>query len=323
MEKNVLIVNFNTQKLTEACIRSVNKFTPGCKIYVFDNSDKEQFVNNFKNVEVIDNTKGQIINFDEWLEQYPDSKKSGEATRIHGSAKHCYSIEKCMSMIDGGFVLLDSDVLIKKDFSDLYDEDCVYVGDAEVQPRSKIKRVFPYICYINTKKCIENNIHYFDETKMHGLRFTITGDGYDTGAAFFLNSEKFPHRYIKYEDYIIHLKGGSWFDTLKTYTKKVHKKDLTISPDEWLEMYRYLWDETPLDEVKEIEIKSVNSEQPVKKEPKVVKLVKKEEPKPVEEPEKTPEEKLLMKVKPQVAPAIQTSFVKRPKGARIIPMIKK
>lgn len=65
MQKRVLIVNFNTQLLTECCINSVNKFVPGCKITVFDNSDKEPFSNIFNNVEVIDNTRGQVINFRE------------------------------------------------------------------------------------------------------------------------------------------------------------------------------------------------------------------------------------------------------------------
>ena len=31
---NVLIVNYNTQKLTEACIKSINKHTPGVNIYM-------------------------------------------------------------------------------------------------------------------------------------------------------------------------------------------------------------------------------------------------------------------------------------------------
>lgn len=243
MKKNVLIVNYNTQKLTEACIKSVNKHTSGCTIYVFDNSDKEPFVNNFGNVTVLDNTKGQIIDFNEWLKRYPNSKISGEATKICGSAKHSYTIETCLKIISGGFVLLDSDVLVKKDFSSLYDKQSIYVGEVITQPHSTIKRVLPFICYINSKMCLEENLHYFDEKKMHGLAVTSMGNLFDTGAAFFLNSKKLPHREINCEDYVIHLKGGSWFNTQKEYQARVHKNIIKTNPDEWLEKYRSLWDE--------------------------------------------------------------------------------
>ena len=243
MKKNVLIVNYNTQNLTDACIRSVNKTTPGCMIYVFDNSDKEPFKNTFTNVTIFDNTKGQIIDFCEWLKKYPNNVKSGEATKIRGSAKHCYTVERCLYLIGGGFVLLDSDVLVKKDFSNLYDDKLIYVGDVEKQAKTTIKRVLPFICYINSDMCTQNNVHFFESDKMHGLYNTQKGESYDTGAAFYLSSLNFPHKEIKYEDYVVHLKGGSWFDTNKKYMKKVHKKEITVTPEEWLEKYRYLWEE--------------------------------------------------------------------------------
>lgn len=46
---------------------SINKFNADAKIIVFDNSDKVPFINNFKNVVVADNTRGQIINFDSFI----------------------------------------------------------------------------------------------------------------------------------------------------------------------------------------------------------------------------------------------------------------
>ena len=63
---DVAIVHYNTPELTEAAIRSVWKHTPGCRITVFDNSDKREF--RYKDdVAVIDNTRGQIIDFEMML----------------------------------------------------------------------------------------------------------------------------------------------------------------------------------------------------------------------------------------------------------------
>lgn len=244
MKKSIVIINFNTQKLTDACIRSVNKHTPGCNIFVFDNSDKEPFKNSFDNVQVIDNTKGEIINFEKWLENYPTNKKSMEATKTKGSAKHCYTVEKCMSIFSNGFLLLDSDVLVKKDISWIWDENYMYCGDVIYQPNSKIKRVLPYVCYINSKMCLENNVHYFDDNYMHGLNKTAKSERYDTGAGFYLNAAKFPHKEFKHEDYIVHYKGGSWFDTYKNY--EMHKKNGKrefLSDEEWLELNKEYWED--------------------------------------------------------------------------------
>ena len=251
MKKNVLIVNFNTQKLTEACIKSVNKHTPGCHIYVFDNSDKESFVNNFDNVEVIDNTKGQIIDFDEWLENYPNRKRSGGKTNNWGSAKHAYTVDTAMGDIKKSFILLDSDVLLKKDISPLFNEEYIYSAEVVLQPNSKIYRVVPYICFINNKQCQKNDIHYFNDEYMHGLRKTLKGDMYDTGAYFYLSCEKYPHKEIKCDDYIEHYKAGSWTSEADKARKTKHK-----SVDEWLQKYKNLWcdadeeNETPVAEQK-------------------------------------------------------------------------
>ena len=231
MDKKVVIINYNTTELTQACIKSINKVTPGCQIYVFDNSDKEEFVNIFDNVSIIDNTRGQIINFEEWLNEYPKAKKSTGAHNNHASAKHCYTIEKCMDLLDEPFVLMDSDVLLKKDFSNLFDEKCFYVADTDFQPGRKIKRILPYICFINAPLCKENGVHYFDDAYMHGLGNTKfkNSDGYDTGAAFYLNANKYPHKDIKHTDYVVHLRNGSWV------------KSKVTSAKEWLEKNKKLW----------------------------------------------------------------------------------
>ena len=240
MKKNVCIIQFNTPVLTAHLVKSINKHTPDTNIFIFDNSDKLPFRNEFKNVTVFDNTKGQIINFDEWLKKYPNKEKSGGKANKWGSAKHAYSVEKCMNLINEPFVLLDSDVLIKKDITPLFDDIVCYKGEVIYQPKSKVKRVLPFICFINTKKCKECGVHYFDENYMHGLRVGIAGDSYDTGAALYLLTErkKAPHREIKVADYIVHYGNGSWVSAAEKMKKPKH-----IPPQEWLNKYKSFWDD--------------------------------------------------------------------------------
>lgn len=229
MNKNILIVNYNTTKLTQCCIRSVNIHTPGCHIYVFDNSDKESFVNIFDNVTVFDNTKGEIIDFEKWLSGYPQRSSSMGRTNNYASAKHCYSIEKGMDLIGENFLLLDSDVLIKKDISDLFDNNFIYVGDNEYW--RAIKRVIPYICFINVDMCKKNGVHYYDDNYMHGLFKTRESDKYDTGANFYLSASNLPHKDIKCNDYIEHLHGASW------------RGSVYNTAEEWLLKNKHLWQE--------------------------------------------------------------------------------
>ena len=236
---NILIVHYNTPYLTECLIRSINKFTPNSIIYVFDNSDKLPFKNDtFENVIKFDNTDGKYINFEEWLKQYPKRTSSPGKVNGWGSAKHCVSVEKCMSLIGKNFILLDSDVLLKKDISDIYDPGCIYVGEVVTQPKSVIKRVLPYICFINVEECKHNGIHYFDDSRMHGLRNTDArrdADNYDTGAAFYINCGELNKREIKVEDYVIHYSGASWNET------KEKKINHVFNPKQWTEHYGKLW----------------------------------------------------------------------------------
>ncbi len=239
MEKNILIVNYNTQKLTDACIKSINKTTPDCTIYVFDNSDKEPFVNTFENVTVIDNTRCAIIDFDKWLEKYQNRNKSTGKMNNWGSAKHTYTVETFMEITNKPFILLDSDVLVKKDLTDIFNSSLCYVGEVSYQGKnSKIKRVLPFICFINTPICLENNIHFFDENFMNGLRISQEGDKFDTGSVLFMMAEKskVPHGDIKVDDYVCHYGSGSWRDTFERAARIKH-----LSTEEWLQNNKELW----------------------------------------------------------------------------------
>ena len=69
----IVTVHYNTPALVEVLVRSIRKYTD-CKIHIFDNSDSEPFVKELDGVDVIDNTRGQIFNFERLLEAYPDRK---------------------------------------------------------------------------------------------------------------------------------------------------------------------------------------------------------------------------------------------------------
>lgn len=230
MEINVLIVHFNTPELIEAAIRSINKHTK-CKIYVFDNSDKRPFINTFDNVKVFDNTNGQIINFDKWLENYPNRFNSiSYGINNFGSPKHCISIQKGIEMINAPLILLDSDVLVKKDLSDLVDTNYIYIADQAT--RKRITRVLPYICFINTPMLKEKNIGFFNENKMHGLGKSSRAELMDTGASFYEDTLNEPHKRINCSEYIEHYGSGSWNNN--------RRRD-PITPQEWIIKNKDLW----------------------------------------------------------------------------------
>lgn len=238
MEKNILIVNYNTTELTNACIFSINKRMPGYNIYVFDNSDKVPYENTyFDNVTIIDNTKGWYVNFAPWLKEMNAIPNSGARKNNYGSAKHCVSVDIGFLLIGRDVILMDSDVLLKKDCSDIIDKRCVYSSEIAVQPNCDIRRVLPFLCYMNYEMCRMNGIRFFDKTHMHGLNNGKYCDRYDTGAGFYLQCEDLKHKEIKCDEYIEHYAGGSW---VKEKLKQNHRHT-PLYPCEWILRNKSLW----------------------------------------------------------------------------------
>lgn len=201
MNINICIVHYNTPRLTECLVRSINKFVPESTIYIFDNSDKFPFTYRQENIIYFDNTNGEIIDFNKWL--------AGISTKVpsinnHASAKHCYTIQKCMDLIDKPFILLDSDTLLKQDITKLFNEKYVYAGDTEKWQGNE--RVIPYCCFINTTMCKEKGIKYYNEKYIVGLTKSCR---YDTGAYFYIKTKDLPHKNIIYRNYVAHLDDGS------------------------------------------------------------------------------------------------------------------
>ena len=226
---DILTIHYNTPELVNAMIRSVRKFTD-CTIHVFDNSDVTPFVNTHSNVDVIDNTKGQVINFDKWLERFPEKEPRSSN---YGSPKHCKSVNICMKEFPNGFILMDSDVLVKKDVTALWDEKCVWVGQPNLDNPVKhpVMRLLPFLCYINVPMCKENKIHYFRGDYMWHLTKVLPNKWYDTGAWFYKDTmdKLLPYKIIDVYEYIEHYNHGS-------------HRTLNESRFEWLEKHRSLWE---------------------------------------------------------------------------------
>lgn len=222
--KKILIVNYNTTFATQCLIKSINKNVKDTYIYVFDNSDKEKFVNIFDNVEVFDNTNGDIINFTEIIKQYhPEYTHKTDST--FASFEHCISIQKAIELIDDNFVLIDSDVLITNDFSHMYQEDKITVGWKQTWG----DRICPVLQYINVKMCKEHNISYYNDNIIDSQK--NERKNYDTGSYF---TEQIRNNNLPFEDiyifyYVIHYGGGS------------RDLEYEISLIDWCYAYKSLW----------------------------------------------------------------------------------
>lgn len=211
MYKQVVIVHFNTPEITRAAVLSLKRTTPDCNITIFDNSDTRPFVK-MDGVSIIDNTKGQIIDFKKFLDRYPDKQP---VENDWGSAKHCYTIDRLFDYFPDGFVLMDSDVLVKKDISYFFNPDVVTVGEIYKywKPHRK-PRLLPYLCWINVPMCRKYNIRYFDDNRNFRLKNTQHPSMYDTGASFLEDCSDvgLTMRIIQLSHYIEHLGNASWRD---------------------------------------------------------------------------------------------------------------
>lgn len=233
---NICIIHYNTPELTNALIKSINKYVKRAVIYLFDNSTIKPFTYKYDNLIYLDNTNGQYINFDEWLEQYPTRLLSKEHIGNYGSARHSISVQKCIELINENFILMDSDILLKRDISGFINSRYIYVGENELQKNGKY-RVLPFCLFINVDMCKKYNVPWFDENYMHGLHITKEADRYDTGGAFYVHTRNYPSKEVNLNSFIVHYKGGSWEDKYM----KIH--NLTLTSKEWLEINKKYWED--------------------------------------------------------------------------------
>ena len=212
---NVFVVNFNTTRLTNFSIRTIIK-NSGLNNYtlnVFDNSDKIRFATSNKDIRILDNTKGQLIDLNKMvldnLNGLPYEKGK------YGSYMHCATIQYILDNFDN-VLLFDSDIALKRniDFIDNKVISCFHIEQPRIDSWGfrVAKRAVPFIQYFNTKLIRELGIRYLDNSRICCGNVPMkTKEVYDTGASFLEDVEKYKnYKTFSFNDYINHLRAASW-----------------------------------------------------------------------------------------------------------------
>ena len=242
-KKTIAIINYNTPELTEAAIMSIRKHGgEDYRVVIFDNSNARPFTKKMRGVEVIDNTNGQVINFDEELEKFPNrTPEIGCAKGCeYGSAKHMMTVQKLRELLPDGFVLMESDILLKANIDEFFRQEYSVVGYCQkAQPHNPfaIGRMLPMLCWMNVPLLTKYGAHYFDAKRTYGLLAggkANRNNWYDTGAPLLADIlAKRPHLkglHIDIRNYVEHYGSGSW---------KNNDQSTQIA---WLEAHRKLWE---------------------------------------------------------------------------------
>lgn len=220
----VAIIHYNTPELTKSCIGSLiynGGLGEKLRLVVFDNSDALPF-GMAGGVEVIDNTHGQVIDFDAELEKFPDRDRSIGCAKgcEFGSVKHMMTVQKLWELLPQGFILMESDIMITRPITEFVRRDYSFVGYAQkAQPGNPfhIGRVLPMLCWMNVPLLKKYGARYYDPARTYGL---LPGgrenrnNWYDTGAVMLEDILKCrPHLkglHLDIRPYVIHYGSASW-----------------------------------------------------------------------------------------------------------------
>ena len=254
-KQTIAIINLNTPELVECCILSIRK--QGCEwpIVVFDNSqdltlpagdglpvrtiEAHPFKKRMKGVKVIDNTKGHQVDFDKALQAFPDRHKPHGEVNLWGSDRHMMTVQKLWELLPDGFILVESDILLKENPQALWREEYSFCGYVQKQQRGNRfgrGRILPMLCYFNVPKFRAEGVNYFDPDRSWMLHKGENNpqNWYDTGAS--LLEDVLSHRprlkglHVDIRPMVVHLGGASYGNnaTLKRQA-------------EWLKENEELW----------------------------------------------------------------------------------
>jgi alpha-N-acetylglucosamine transferase len=162
----VVIVNKDTEKLTNAAIRSLRKYvkTRPYDVVVFDNSEKTQYKPDMPNVTVINNTHGDFVDFQKII-KYTSVEKSKNG---YASYKHAITVQFLFDSLKyDELVFIDSDVIIKRDF-DFMKCGAAIAGDWSENIPARRKRFAPYVMYVNLLKVKKAGIRFLDTDRITG-----------------------------------------------------------------------------------------------------------------------------------------------------------
>ena len=240
MARNVAIVHYNTPELTEAAILSLRKHGgQDYNVFIFDNSDKRPWTKKMKNVKVFNNRKGKFVNFDKELAKYPDREpKIGNGVGCEfGSDKHMMSVQSLWDLIPDGFLLMDSDILIRQNIDFMFMEDQCCCGHVcKCSGPEEIERLAPMLLYINVPMCKKGGARFFDPSRSWALNKGLGNpkNYWDTGAAFLDDIRRLKPqchgKRIDIRPLMLHFGSGSWA-----------KNDMS-KQQAWLDANRELWD---------------------------------------------------------------------------------
>ena len=243
MKKEVAIIHFNTPVLTQAAVLSLRKHGGhDYHITIFDNSDTLPYERRMRGVTVIDNTKGQVIDFEKELAKFPDRDRTIGCAKgcEFGSVKHMMTVQKLWELLPEGFVLMESDILIKKNIDEFFNPSySVYGYWQKSQPHNPfgIGRMLPMLCWMNVPMLTKHGARYYDPARTYGLLpggARNRNNWYDTGAVLLEDIlAKRPHLkgwHVDIREFVEHYGSASW----KNNDQDAQKM--------WLEQHRNLWD---------------------------------------------------------------------------------
>ena len=251
MKQQIAVINFNTPELTEACILSIRKHGCDWPVVVFDNSCEmhypegqglperhikaRPFTKKMNGVKVINNRKGQLVDFEKELDVFTNKPLPHAAVNAYGSDRHMITVQKLWELLPEGFILVESDILVKTDIRALWNENYSFVGYVQKQQRGNkfgIGRILPMLCYFNVPKFVAEGVRYFDPERAWMLRPDLNDrtNWYDTGASLLedvlSHTPRLRGLHVDIRPMVEHFGSGSW-----------HGKD----PKKWLDMNKNLW----------------------------------------------------------------------------------
>ena len=229
-DRVVAMVHFNTPEITEAAVQSIRKHGgEKYEIVIFDNSadstttlgtnKARPFTAKMEGVTVIDNTKGQVIDFDKFLAEYPDREPYWAMLSNFGSAKHIRTVQELWRLIPQGFVLLEGDAILTKPIDWMWREEFAVVGRVQWHTNNPIDipRYYPFLLYMNVPKLVAKGVSFFDPKRCWALQKgeMTRGNWYDTGASLLedvINGkpELVGWNVKELDSYYLHYHGGSW-----------------------------------------------------------------------------------------------------------------
>lgn len=234
------IVHYNTPELTTCLCANINKFDDNASIVIFENSDKRKYDTElFDNVEVIDNSANQLVNFDDLI---VESKKhlSPRALAAHntsgnhfGSLRHAASVQWLLDNLNTDFVLLDSDILLTKSPLCLFNNANTIVCDF-LTINNYVCRVLPFMCFMKHDIITQYNLKFFDVN-----RFDASQLHTDTGGTFCYDilTQNIPYKRFNISEYIVHFGNGSWRTSAKANLPNTEPGNYAT----FLTKYRGLW----------------------------------------------------------------------------------